>query len=76
MKLQKLQEQSSASDRFIEIIRKYSDIQALDAGILNELIDRILVHEKEGLPDGSEVREIEIYYRLVGKISKVQRKVA
>ena len=76
VKLQKLQEQSSASDRFIDIIRKYSDIHALDAGILNELIDRILVHEKEVLPDGSEVREIEIYYRLVGKISKVQRKVA
>jgi hypothetical protein len=40
----------------------------LDAAILNELIDKIVVHHKEQAEDGRTFQQIEIYYRFVGKL--------
>ena len=68
-RMQNLQAQSNASDKFISMIRKYTHIQELDAGILNELIDRILVHDKEQAPDGTVFQQVEIFYRFVGKLN-------
>ncbi len=49
-------------------IGKYSCIDELTAPLLNELIDKIIVHEQRIDADGQKVRDIEIYYRFVGKI--------
>ena len=40
----------------------------MDAAILNELIDKIVVHHKEQAEDGRTFQQIEIYYRFVGKL--------
>ncbi|MBR1529004.1 MAG: recombinase family protein [Oscillospiraceae bacterium] len=68
-RMQNLQAQSRASDKFISVIQKYTHIQELDAGILNELIDKILVHDKEHSEDGTVFQQIEIFYRFVGKLN-------
>jgi hypothetical protein len=34
--------------------------------ILNSLIDRIVVHEKEILPDGGKSQRVDIYYKFIG----------
>ena len=39
-----------------------------NAVLLNELIEKILVHEAVKGENGESVQEIEIYYRFVGKI--------
>lgn len=54
--------------KWIELIGKYSCIDELTAPLLNELIDKIIVHEQRIDADGRKVRDIEIYYRFVGKI--------
>jgi len=36
------------TEKFIKVIRRYTDVQTLDPAILNELIDRIDVHTGEG----------------------------
>lgn len=67
-KIDELKRQSDCADNFINVIKKYTIIDKLDAAILNELIDKILVHHKEQAEDGRTFQQIEIYYRFVGKL--------
>lgn len=68
-KIDELKRQSDCADNFINVIKKYTIIDKLDAAILNELIDKIVVHHKEQAEDGRTFQQIEIYYRFVGKLS-------
>lgn len=63
-----VKKQKDASDRFINIVKKYTYINELDANILNELIDRIVVHHKEKDQSGRTYQQIEIYYRFIGRL--------
>jgi len=54
--------------RFTKIIGKYLDIKELNKIVLNELIDRIEVHEAEKI-DGKRVQKVDIYYRFVGNLN-------
>ena len=55
--------------QFIAAVRKYTDMQQLDASILREFVDKIYVSEVY-TPDENEprikVREIEIVYNFIG----------
>ena len=55
-------------ERFLPVIWKYTDIEKLDARILNELIDRIVVHEKELGPDGLKHQRVDIHYKFIGYV--------
>lgn len=50
---------------FVDIVEKYVDIQELNARILNELIEKIVVHEKE-IINGEKYQTVEIYYKFIG----------
>lgn len=67
-KIDELKRQSDCAGNFINVIKKYTIIDKLDAAILNELIDKIVVHHKEQAEDGRTFQQIEIYYRFVGKL--------
>lgn len=67
-KIDELKRQSDCAENFINVIKKYTIIDKLDAAILNELIDKIVVHHKEQAEDGRTFQQIEIYYRFVGKL--------
>lgn len=67
-KIDELKRQSDCADNFINVIKKYTIIDKLDAAILNELIDKTVVHHKEQAEDGRTFQQIEIYYRFVGKL--------
>ena len=67
-KIDELKRQSDCADNFINVIKKYTIIDKLDAAILNELIDKIVVHHKEQAEDGRTFQQIQIYYRFVGKL--------
>lgn len=54
--------------QFISNVKKYTEITKLTPEILNELIEKILVHQAE-IINGKKVQEIDIYYRGVGIIS-------
>ena len=48
--------------KWVDLISKYSEINELTAPLLNELIEKIVVHEKTIDTDGKPTRDIEIYY--------------
>ena len=54
--------------QFISNVKKYTEIAKLTPEILNELIEKIIIHQKEKV-NGKKVQEIDIYYRGVGIIS-------
>jgi len=60
----------SNSQKWIDLIAKYADLQALDAPIVNELCEKILIHQPEKI-NGKRVQKIEIHYRFVGKLPTV-----
>lgn len=54
--------------KFISNVKKYTEITELSPEILNELIEKIVIHQQEKV-NGKKVQEIDIYYRGVGIIS-------
>ena len=56
------------AEKWIELIRRYTNITELSADLLNALIEKVVVHEATKNADGSRVQEVEIYYRFIGKI--------
>ena len=46
-------------------------IRELDATIINALIDKILVSEREKLTDGMVRQEIKIYYKFIGFVGEL-----
>ena len=56
------------AEKWIALIKQYSDLVGLTAEMLNALIEKIAVHEAAKDPDGTRTQEIEIFYRFVGKI--------
>ncbi len=52
---------------FLNIVRKYSEVNELTLNILQEFIDKIVVHHREEV-FGETVQQIEIYYRMIGNI--------
>lgn len=55
------------TEMFIAIIRKYKDIKKLTPQIVSDLIDKIVVGERQNI-DGVWVQQFDIYYRFVGLI--------
>lgn len=53
------------AETFTNLIEKYLNITELNARILNELIEKIVVHEKE-IINGEKFQMVEIYYKFVG----------
>ena len=43
----------------------------MDATIINALIDKILVSEREKLADGTVRQEIKIYYKFIGFVGEL-----
>ncbi|MCX7842864.1 MAG: recombinase family protein [Clostridia bacterium] len=54
------------AQHFLGFIRKYTELDELNAKILNELIDKIVVHHKTVNEVGERVQKIEIFYKFVG----------
>ncbi len=55
-------------DNFLPLIRKYTEINELNMQILNELIQKIVVYEKEENPDGSTSQRVDIHYKFIGYV--------
>ena len=65
--MDKLSSKAVTADMFISTVRKYTRAKALTPRMLNELIDRIEVHQAEKI-DGEWVQHLTIRYNCVGAI--------
>ena len=67
-KLNELNVQKQNTDRFIEVVKKYTDITELNAAVLGEFIDKVLVYKSTKV-NGTKTQMIDIVYKNVGAIN-------
>lgn len=60
-------ESSENAVNFVELIKRYADIDELTQALLNTLIERIEVHEPEEI-GGEYIQKLDVYYKFVGII--------
>lgn len=65
--IDKLSSKAVTSDMFIATVRKYTRAKKLTSRMLNELIEKIEVHQAEKI-DGEWVQKLTIHYNCVGAI--------
>jgi DNA invertase Pin-like site-specific DNA recombinase len=66
--LDRFSEDGDKADRFIKIVRKYTDFTELTPAMLNEFVQKIVVHEAEGKRQGyGRFQRVEIFLSFIGK---------
>lgn len=66
--MQKEKENADNVSAFIQIIRKYSEINELTATMLHEFVEKIMVYQAQKDEYGHRVQHIKIYYNFIGEI--------
>ena len=54
-------------DKFIQTIRRYTNLETLTTQLVNELIDKIIVHQPTGRGKNRQVT-VELHYRFIGEL--------
>lgn len=67
-KLAKQQEDSLNISKFMTRISKYTELPKLTVEIVNELIDKIVIHKPTGTKR-NRIIQIDIYYNFIGKLN-------
>ena len=55
------------ANRFIALIEKYQNFDKLTVAMLNEFVEKILVHERDRKGSIQTTQEVEIFFNFVGK---------
>ncbi|MCD7947888.1 MAG: recombinase family protein [Oscillospiraceae bacterium] len=61
------QAQAVNVDRFLALVRRYTEVETLTPAIVHEFIDRIIVHEAEN-PRGDRRQKVEIIWSNIGAV--------
>ena len=59
-------EDTARAEQFLALAKKYTDFSELTTQMINEFIEKIIVHAPEKV-DGDRVQEIEIYLNFIGR---------
>ena len=65
--LDRISSESVNAEKFIALVKRYTDFSELTPAMINEFIEKILVHQAEG-KGTSRTQEIEIFFNFVGKV--------
>jgi hypothetical protein len=68
-KIEAFNEDCKNTEKFVALVRKYTEITELSAAVINEFVEKIVVHEgvwSEGKRYGSRSQQIEVYLRYIG----------
>ena len=60
-------EKSLNAEHFLSLVRKYTDIKELDAEIIREFVEKIIVFKAEKI-DGHRTQRIQIVYNCIGAV--------
>lgn len=71
--LDEMRSRSVNTDRFLKMVKKYTDITELNAEIIREFIDKIIVHQAEKI-NGHRTQRITIVYNFIGEVPVPEEK--
>jgi hypothetical protein len=66
--LDRIKEDGGKADKFMAVVRKYTEFPELTATLLNEFIDKIVVYEADK-SSGRREQQVDIYLNFIGKFS-------
>ncbi len=66
--LNKIQSENRNVEKFLELAKKYTSFDELTPTMINEFVEKILVHKAVGT-GANRVMEVEIYFNFVGKFT-------
>lgn len=55
-------------DRFVRLVKKYRDFDELTATMLNDFIEKVVIHEAEGGRTKDRTQQVDIYFNFIGNI--------
>jgi len=65
--ISELERQSVNVDKFLKVVRRYTEIEELTPAIVHEFIDRIIIYEPEQAR-GDRVQKVDIIYNNIGAV--------
>jgi Site-specific recombinases, DNA invertase Pin homologs len=65
-KLESFDNDSIRADKFIEIVKKYTDFTELTTPMIHEFVEKIVVHEGDK-SSGERVQKVDIYLNFIGQ---------
>ena len=65
-KLSTFEEDTARAEQFLALAKKYTDFSELTTPMINEFIDKILVHAPYYI-DGERMQDVDIYLNFIGK---------
>jgi DNA invertase Pin-like site-specific DNA recombinase len=68
--LEAVESDSLKADKFVEIVRKYTDFSELTTPMLNTFIEKVIVHEADR---AAGTRDIDVYLNYIGKFDAPQK---
>ena len=63
---------SANVERFLTLAKKYTDFSELTTPMINEFIEKIIVHAPEKV-DGDRTQEVDIYLKFIGRLTSRPR---
>lgn len=64
--IQNYQDKKINTKKFLDLIEKYENFEELDAVMINEFVEKIIVHERKEKWSQNSEQEIEIYFNFIG----------
>ena len=65
-RLSSFEEDTARAEQFLALAKKYTDFSELTTPMINEFIDKIIVHAPER-SDGDRTQEVEIHLKFIGR---------
>ena len=72
--LERISRETINAEKFLSLVRKYTDFSELTPAMINEFVEKILVHQAQG-KGASRIQEIEIFFNFVGKVDIPHKEV-
>ena len=72
--LDRISRETINAEKFLALAKKYTDFSELTPAMVNEFVEKILVHQAQG-KGASRTQEIEIYFNFVGKVNIPRKEV-
>lgn len=53
-------------DKFVRLVKKYRDFEELTTHMLNDFIEKVVIHEAEGGRTKDRTQQVDIYFNFIG----------
>ena len=72
--LDRISRETVNAEKFLALVKKYTDFSELTPAMINEFVEKILVHQAEG-KGASRTQEVEIFFNFIGKVEIPRKEI-